>query len=69
MPSPLESVPGAAQPKPNVRKTLDTTSNHAQNNSPPIRNTEYVRMPAQATVTIEAMMIIAIGQTRSNDET
>ena len=25
MPSPLESVPGAAQPKPNVRKTLDTT--------------------------------------------
>ena len=25
MPSPLEPVPGAAQPKPNVRKTLDTT--------------------------------------------
>ena len=25
MPSPLKSVPGAAQPKPNVRKTLDTT--------------------------------------------
>jgi len=25
VPSPLEPVPGAAQPKPNVRKTLDTT--------------------------------------------
>jgi hypothetical protein len=25
VPSPLESVPGAAQPKLNVRKTLDTT--------------------------------------------
>ena len=25
MPSPLEPVPGAAQPKSNVRKTLDTT--------------------------------------------
>ena len=28
MPSPLEPVPGAAQPKPNVRKTLDTTCLH-----------------------------------------
>ena len=26
VPSPLEPVPGAAQPKPNVRKTLDTTA-------------------------------------------
>jgi hypothetical protein len=26
VPSPLEPVPGAAQPKPNVRKTLDATS-------------------------------------------
>ena len=44
-------------------------SNRPQNNSPPIRNSEYVRMPAQAAVTIEKMMIIAIGQERSNDET
>ena len=29
MPSPLEPVPGAAQPKPNVRKTLDTTVEEA----------------------------------------
>jgi hypothetical protein len=26
VPSPLEPVPGAAQPKSNVRKTLDTTA-------------------------------------------
>ena len=26
MPSPPKPVPGAAQPKPNVRKTLDTTA-------------------------------------------
>jgi hypothetical protein len=32
VPSPFEPVPGAAQPKPNVRKTLDTTEhiNHPE---------------------------------------
>jgi membrane fusion protein, hemolysin D len=30
VPSPLEPAPGAAQPKPNVRKTLDTTLSVSQ---------------------------------------
>ena len=34
--SPLKPVPGAAQPKPNVRKTLDTS---LRKNASPARNT------------------------------
>ena len=41
MPSPLEPVPGAAQPKPNVRKTLDTTRDAGE--AEPRNALEYVQ--------------------------